>query len=182
MAQLLAVEPGARVAADAQVADRPGIQEDAFHLLHQRTARPLWTYLRRVLGNDADADDLLQDTYVRYLRSPLESGGEGDVRAYLFTIASRLVVDHWRRHKRRPQVQIEAADVSTSPPPGGLALDVARALQQLKPQDRAMLWLAYVEGTGHRAIAAALGLKEKSVKVLLYRARRRLAALLGGRS
>ena len=50
-----------------------------------------------------------------------------------------------------------------------------------KPRDRAMLWLAYAEGSSHEEIATVLGVKRASVKLLLFRARRRLAGLLGGR-
>ena len=57
--------------------------------------------------------------------------------------------------------------------------DVGRALQSLKPRERAMLWLAYAEGSSHQEIATALGVKTASVKLLLFRARRRLAGLLG---
>jgi RNA polymerase sigma-70 factor (ECF subfamily) len=49
---------------------------------------------------------------------------------------------------------------------------------RLKPQERDLLWLAYVEGFDHREIAAALHLAEKSVLVLLFRARPKLARLL----
>jgi RNA polymerase sigma-70 factor (ECF subfamily) len=59
--------------------------------------------------------------------------------------------------------------------------DFKRAMAQLKPRERAMLWLAYAEGATHDEIAARLGLKSSSMKELLFRARRRLAALLGGR-
>jgi RNA polymerase sigma-70 factor (ECF subfamily) len=50
---------------------------------------------------------------------------------------------------------------------------------RLKPQEQSLLWLAYVEGFDHREIAIALQLRERSVRVLLFRARRRLASLLG---
>jgi RNA polymerase sigma-70 factor, ECF subfamily len=59
-----------------------------------------------------------------------------------------------------------------------LRLDMIRMFQQLTPQQRQMMWLAYVEGADHREIAAALGLREGSVRVLLHRARRRLASLI----
>jgi RNA polymerase sigma-70 factor (ECF subfamily) len=49
----------------------------------------------------------------------------------------------------------------------------------LKPRERAMLWLAYAEGASHREIAEVLGLGEGSMKTLLFRARRKLAMLLG---
>jgi RNA polymerase sigma-70 factor (ECF subfamily) len=55
---------------------------------------------------------------------------------------------------------------------------VERCLRELKPRERALLWLAHVEGADHREIAAVLGVAEPSVRVLLFRARRRLAAVL----
>jgi len=56
-------------------------------------------------------------------------------------------------------------------------------MAKLRPRDRAMVWLAYVNGSSHEEIAATLGLKTASIKMLLFRARRRLASLLGeGRS
>jgi RNA polymerase sigma-70 factor (ECF subfamily) len=59
-----------------------------------------------------------------------------------------------------------------------LRLDMTRVFQQLNMQQRQMMWLAHVEGADHREIAAALGLREGSVRVLLHRARRKLASLL----
>jgi RNA polymerase sigma-70 factor (ECF subfamily) len=61
-------------------------------------------------------------------------------------------------------------------------LDVNNALSQLAERERAMLWLAYAQGASHQEIAAVVGVKTGSVKPLLYRARRRLAALLGGKA
>jgi DNA-directed RNA polymerase specialized sigma24 family protein len=55
---------------------------------------------------------------------------------------------------------------------------MARTFRALTPRNRVLLWLAYVEGSAHREIAAALGLKASSVPVLLFRARRKLARLL----
>ena len=57
--------------------------------------------------------------------------------------------------------------------------DFTRAMSQLKPRERAMLWLAYAEGVSHREIADLLGLRPASLKPMLFRARRKLAALLG---
>ena len=56
--------------------------------------------------------------------------------------------------------------------------DMMRVFSELKPQDRALLWLAHVEGSSHAEIAETLGVKEKSVKVMVFRARKRLAELL----
>jgi RNA polymerase sigma-70 factor (ECF subfamily) len=53
-------------------------------------------------------------------------------------------------------------------------------MAQLRPRDRAMLWMAYAQGSSHREIAEVVGVKADSVKPLLFRARRKLAGLLGG--
>ena len=55
---------------------------------------------------------------------------------------------------------------------------MSRIFEQLKPQEQSLLWLAYVEGFDHREIALALQLTEKSVRVLLFRARKKLAGIL----
>jgi len=59
-------------------------------------------------------------------------------------------------------------------------LDLARSMARLKPRERDLLWLAYAQGSSHKEIAEVLGLKAASVKLLLFRARRRLASLLRG--
>ena len=56
--------------------------------------------------------------------------------------------------------------------------DVRRAMGRLKPRERALLWLAYAQGSSHSEIADVLGLKTSSIKLLLFRARRKLAAML----
>ena len=58
--------------------------------------------------------------------------------------------------------------------------DLTRAMALLKPRERDLLWLAYAQGSSHQEIAESLGLRTGSIKQLLFRARHRLAALLGG--
>jgi RNA polymerase sigma-70 factor (ECF subfamily) len=56
--------------------------------------------------------------------------------------------------------------------------DLRRAMSRLRPRERALLWLAYGQGHAHAEIAETLGVKTASVKLLLFRARRKLATLL----
>jgi RNA polymerase sigma-70 factor (ECF subfamily) len=56
--------------------------------------------------------------------------------------------------------------------------DLSRAMAHLTARERDLLWLAYAEGSSHREIADSLGLKSGSIRLLLFRARRRLAWLL----
>jgi len=152
------------------------MDQTAFGDFYRRTSRSLWSYVYRVTGNAADADDIVQDAFCRLLRGGPDADEE-QRRRYLFRIAGNLVVDRWRRQER-------AADAARRHVPPPLAShassheDVARTFARLAPRERALLWLAYVEGHGHNEIAAALGLARHSVKVLLFRARKRLRDLL----
>ena len=77
------------------------MDSDAFAAFYQRSARSLWAYLVRVSSDPALADDLMQESFVRFLCSGWRelSLAEGEVaaRKYLFRIATNLLRDHWRR-------------------------------------------------------------------------------------
>jgi RNA polymerase sigma-70 factor, ECF subfamily len=160
------------------------IDEQAFHALYRRTAGSLRTYAARVLGNATYADDIVQESYLRLVRSPPATDDPQQLRAFLFRVASRLIIDHWRRGRHEIWRADDSMDTRGAPEPDiPLRLDMARVFARLTPQQRQMMWLAYVEGADHREIATALGLRERSVRVLLLRTRRKLAQLLraGGR-
>ena len=167
------------------------MDEDAFRLFYERTARPVWAYLSRMSGDAKLADDLLQEAYYRFLRANVSLESDAHRRNYLFRIATNLVRDL----RRRPRVaesqladgigDIEHADPQSADAANGAVrrLDLARSMARLKPRERELLWLAYAQGSSHKEIAETLGLKSASIKLLLFRARRRLAGLLreGGR-
>ena len=159
------------------------MDEEAFHAFYERTSRILRAYLSRMAGDSHVAEDLLQETYYRFLRARTDYESEEHRRNSLFRIASNIVRDHYRRQRGAPP--LAAADEHTLPgPEDGLraerGVDVRRAMLRLRTRDRELLWLAYAQGSTHREIAASLGLKTGSIKLLLFRARRRLAALLRG--
>jgi RNA polymerase sigma-70 factor (ECF subfamily) len=158
------------------------LTESEFQDLYRLHARPLWAYLYRLIGNAADADDLLQEAFCRMLAAPLATRDGGELRAYLFRVASNAATDLWRRggrgKRREEPLSEEAAGAARHGEDAVLKRDMARTFRDLKPQERMLLWLAHVEGSEHREIAAALGLKAASVPVLLFRARRKLAGLL----
>ncbi len=170
------------VSTDASSEPRDGVVDDTeFATFYDATATGLWRYLCRVAGDPTVADDVAQESYLRYLDRPAKSSDQSARRAYLYRIASNLLRDRWRRAKRR-QSWYEAlrADQreSVAPVDGGLRHDVQAALAQLPQRQRALLWLALVDGYAHAEIATILGLRRGSVKVLLHRAKRRLAALI----
>jgi len=164
------------------------MDEDAFRVFYERTARPVWAYLSRMTGDARLADDLLQETYYRFLRAGGTHENEAHRRNYLFRIATNLVHDQ-RRKPRADRVEMtDGIDAIDTRPEGNVVnvaerssvrrLDLARAMARLKPRERRMLWLAYANGSSHQEIADALGLKRASIKLLLFRARKRLANLL----
>ena len=159
------------------------MDEEAFRAFYDRTARVLHAYLSRVTGDSQLADDLLQDTYYRFLRSRTNYESEVHRRNALFHIASNLVRDTFRRRRTTPAI-VEATDVELGDGASGARAerrtDVRRAFKRLRPRDRELLWLAYAQGSTHQEIADTLGLKTGSIKLMLFRARRRLADLLRG--
>jgi RNA polymerase sigma-70 factor (ECF subfamily) len=159
--------------------------EDEFRLFYDRNARPLWAYLSRLSGSREAADDLLQESFYRFLRANVTLDGDAHRKHYLYRIATNLVRDGYRQSKTRPSttahdVELIAARVDRGGARAEVRVDLTRAMAQLRPRDRAMLWMAYAQGSSHREIAEVVGVKADSVKPLLFRARRKLAGLLGG--
>ena len=163
--------------------------EEAFRTFYELTARPVRVYLARMTGDDRLADDLLQETYYRFLRVTTPFDNDEHRKNYLFRIATNLVHDH----RRKPFMEIPAdttGDIQDATARAITAertarqLDLHKAMSRLKPRERSLLWLAYAQGWSHEEIASAIGVKTGSMKAMLHRARRRLVALLnpGGRS
>ena len=151
------------------------MEESTFNALYAATAKPLWRYLARVSGRHDIADDVLQETFFRFLRSARTSLSGVDARLYLFRIATNLLND---RRRRGDDVAGFEGEEPVRETHFDMALDAARVLQRLKPRARELLWLAYVEGMSHREIAQATGLNTMSVRILLLRARRQARAHL----
>jgi RNA polymerase sigma-70 factor (ECF subfamily) len=174
---------GANIAASQ--AASPPMDNDAFAGFYERSARSLWAYLARTSGDPALADDLMQESFVRFLCAPRPPSqlAEGEVacRRYLFRIATNLLRDHWRHP--RPS-SIEGTPEEFFARNGGSAqadseMMLLPALRQMRPRERQLLWLAHAEGYSHRKIAEVTGLGSASIRLLLFRARRKIARLLG---
>ena len=160
-------------------APRTPMNEAKFEALYRRNAPSLWSYIYRLTNDRAAADDLLQKTFFRFIRANPETESDEHTRRYLYRTATNLAFDHFRESKREREI---GALMSRTPPTeadsSDLRYDMTRVFAELKPRERALLWLAHVEGSSHEDIAEALGVKSRSVKVLLFRARKRLADVL----
>jgi RNA polymerase sigma-70 factor (ECF subfamily) len=169
-------------------AAEPVMSEAEFRAFYERTARPLWAYLLRVTRDADRTQDVHQEAYYRFYRAGARHESEAHRRNSLFRIATNLVRDAARQAKRRPDVPL-GEEGAVEPLPEGrtplperraaIRTDLGRAMSRLAPVQRRLLWLAYAEGASHEEIAEVLGLRAGSVRTLLFRARKRLAALLG---
>ena len=170
------------IAATSQAAPvaEPAMDSDRFAAFYERSARPLWAYLARASADSTLADDLMQESFVRFLCAGTPGDGEIEARRYLFRIATNLLHDHWRRPRTSPledlpQEHFAAPDTSAQ---SDSRLTLDPALAQLRPRDRQLLWLAHAENYSHREIAEITGLAVTSIRLLLFRARRQMQHLL----
>jgi RNA polymerase sigma-70 factor (ECF subfamily) len=174
--------------------ERRLMDEAAFQAFYSRTAGPVFGYLRRLTGNAAAAEDLLQDAYVRFLAASRLPEDDEHRKNYLYRIATNLARDRFRREKTESDARgrndaggrfrgTSYREMTPGVVPSATgafqdATDTWSLLSRLSPRDRELLVLAYVEEMTHKEIAGVTGLMRASVKPLLFRARRRFAALL----
>ena len=159
------------------------MDNEQFAGFYARSAPSLWAYLARVSRDRALADDLTQESYVRFLCANHPADGEVASRRYLFRIATNLLRDHWRR-PQSSSIDDVPEELFTARCGQGQADSLAMlapAMAQMRPRDRQLLWLAYAEGYSHHEIAEVTGLASASIRLLLFRARRKMARLLRNR-
>ena len=144
----------------------------------ERHADALQRYARHLTDDDAAAEDVVQETFVRlYLH--LACGRPEPTVGWLYTVARRLVVD-WHRRGR----WVLAGDLATTPSASDPGEALSRRdygawlLDQLPAHERVVVQLFYYEGLSAEAIAKGLGTTANAVRVRLTRARHRLEARL----
>lgn len=146
----------------------------------ERHEAELRRFLRHRTGSDAEADDLLQEVFVRVLRQPKGLCGIDNRRAWLYHAARNLLIDRLRLTKAQvPLPDDLAAAADDAPPPvDGLAQCLPRALAELSPQDREAITLCDIGGMTQQDYAGRLGLSLPAAKSRVQRARVRLKAHL----
>lgn len=158
---------------ESQAGQNAQAEFEAFYL---RTARTLHGYLCRLSRDPATADEVLQDAYIRMIAVP--SMDEAGRKAYLYTTATNILRDRWRRQKREREWTEQSSIAEETHQNFNLPVDMAAVFDQLGAQERAVLWLAHVEEMSHKEIGAILGVKEQSVRVMVFRAREKAKDLL----
>jgi RNA polymerase sigma-70 factor, ECF subfamily len=157
---------------------------DSFEQLLRRFQTPVLHFLRR-RGLFADAEDLTQETFLRAYENLHRYSPRWAFSTWLFTIARRTGVNHRRRLRPATDASaVESAASSIASPLDAILSEESRsrlwdrAAQVLTEEQNTALWLHYVEEMPARAIAQVLGRSWASVKVMLFRARKRLMPML----
>ena len=190
-AQAVEVNDAARVA-QAQAGDR-----EAFRLLVERHSHTIFRLAFRMTGNEYDADEIVQDTFLRAYRRLDRFEARANFGTWLYRIAVNCSLDLMRKRKTEAQRRVAPAETGESdgpdaldemsanqPTPDRLVLSrevgrhVAVALAALSPVERAAFELRHFEGLSIEEIGRTLGLRESATKNSVFRAVQKLRKAL----
>jgi len=173
-------DPDARLMAEVAAGNL-----DAFENLVIRQQKSAWSLAYRFLGNAPDAEDVVQEAFLRILRAAPRYRPAAQFRTYLFSIVGNLCKD--RLPKKRAVFLEEAALLRDPKPDAGETLEsrersaaVRSALDSLPARQRVAVLLRHYEGLSYDEIAGTLRISAKAVDSLLHRARRTLQQRLSG--
>jgi RNA polymerase sigma-70 factor (ECF subfamily) len=172
----------------ARVRAREG-DSDGFRVLVEQNTRHVFRLAFRMTGNEADAEDVVQETFLRAYRNIARYDPRAKVSTWLHSIASNYAIDLLRKRKRRvadhlDDVPAAATPVALDPDPervtagGQFRARVDSALRGLSPKERVAFTLRHFEELSIREIAQSMGTPEGSVKNNIFRAVRKLRAVL----
>jgi len=168
--------------------DRSQAGEETLAALVSQYAGTLYRVAFSVLRNASDAEDAVQEAFMRVLRHRDTLGEVRDQRVWLIRIVWNIVLDRKRRAKTRPETD-DVAELARVLPSGGLSAEeraaavqhhahVLACVEKLPPKERQVLMLSAFEELNGVEIATVLGITESSVRSRLFRARNLMAGLL----
>ena len=160
-----------------------------FESLVQTHSAAVFGYLWRLLRDEADAEDCLQETYLRAYKAFARLDGHTNPTAWLYRIATNTARTYQRRRARTTS---RTAELDPERMPGGegppelaerrqALAAVAEAVKALPYQQRAALILRKYQGLGYAEIAAALDCSESAARANVYQGLKKLRAVLEGR-
>jgi RNA polymerase sigma-70 factor (ECF subfamily) len=179
MTETIAERTDEELAREARAGSRRSFDE-----LARRYKRRLFVYLRPRLGSDEDAEDLVQDTFLKLYRNIGGYDPAFKFSTWLYTAANRLAIDSFRRRAAEKGQPVAERDLDIPDPAAGVgegsdASGLWKEARTLGGDRFRVLWLRYGEDLSVEEIAAVLGRTRLAVRVLLHRARTSLAGRLG---
>lgn len=160
---------------------------DAFRLLVERHSRKIFRLGVRLTGNETDAEDIVQETFLRAYRNLSQFDDKAVFTSWLYRIASNYGLDVLRMRQSRPAMSLTATThsdqdsvsdwvASESPGPDRIVFSsqiqekIARAMEQLTPHERTAFTLRHFEGHTIEEIGAALKIGSNATKQAIFRA------------
>ncbi len=164
--------------------------QQGFALLYERHARPVYAFLLGLLGDDASAEDALQESFFKAYKALARFDTTRGFRLWVFGIARHTALDMLRKRKRGPQLR--EVDPSTFVSSGESTLSsvtsrerktvVREALDSLPGEERAVLVMRHFQGLTVRAISEVLGCSVRTARYRLKAASRLLGRELARRA
>lgn len=174
--------------AEALALEAQGGSVQAFEALVERYEAPLYRFLWMRTHDAAAAEDLTQEAFLRAWQKLAHYDSRWRFSTWLYTLAERLCISARRAHGRGPPLTSSEAVLASLPAGQDPAHAAAErdegcalwetATRILRPEERSALWLRYAEDLSMEEIGAVLGRPAVTVRVLLFRARGRLADAL----
>ena len=158
-----------------------GADPAAFERFYAESAPSIRAFILRHCGDRGSVDDLFQITFIKFLGSRMASTPQApEARAYLYRIASNVIADHGRVLQRRERLRgaLQHTRSQARQQPESSHPELRKALGELSVREQQLLWLIYAEGFSHKEVASIMKLSQASVKVLAFRARKKLATCL----
>jgi RNA polymerase sigma-70 factor (ECF subfamily) len=173
----------------AAVAQARDGNEEAFRFLVERHSRHVFRLACRMTGTPEDADDVVQETFIRAFRQLSRFEARSNFSTWLYRIAYNCAIDFIRARPRRESAEeretLEAmSDVVSTPNAddlvfaGEISTRVQRALSELSPKERAAFLMRHYHGHSIEEIGAALGLKTNATKHSIFRAVKKMRVAL----
>jgi RNA polymerase sigma-70 factor (ECF subfamily) len=161
----------------------------ALATLYRRFAPDLLGYLERVLGQRAEAEDVLHETFLRIFEGRGRYDERGQFRSWLFRVATRLALDRVQRAQRQAELLAEAAHApasyGSSDPSDGIShreleLEIDAALSDLPPAYMVAFHLRVREELSYREIASMCGDSEGTLRSRVHHALKRVRLAIAG--
>lgn len=162
-------------------------EREAFALLMERYGSKVYGLAARLVGNDLEAEETTQETFIQAFTHLSDFRGEADFGSWLYRIAYNTALKNLRRRKTvvlpiddrlTDSVSDEAADTALAEATEERIAMVEAALQRLTPDDRTLVTLFYYEERPTRDIAYVLGTTVSNVTTRLHRVRKRLYLII----
>ncbi len=158
--------------------------QEAFRQLYQNTDRTIYSFILSILKNPQDAEEVMQETYIKVWTSASGYHAQGKPLAWMFTIARNLCYMKFREQKHQSDLgldDLEGQETGEFCPQIENAADkmvLKAALELLKDEERQIVLLKNSSGLKHREIASALGLPLATVLSKYNRAMKKLEQYL----